>query len=238
MRTFIAALFLTVAALCNGAHAQSRTGTFSIIPKIGTNISNMTNNDMFVDDLSSALKSKSKAGLVVGADLQYQATSNIAVSLGVGYSRQGYRYADYEVPGEVTDEYTEYEGITAPHHNIDYITVPLMLHGYVARNLAIGAGIQAAFIIDNKYSSESSSFKKYKNGMKEYSTVSEKYETEFGSEFLNKCDFSIPVSVSYEYANVIVAATYNFGLTSVTKKPLEQSKNKVLMFTAGYKFEL
>lgn len=240
MRKLTAAIFLIVAAIYNNVFAQSRTGTFSIIPKIGTNISNATNNDLMtsVDDLSPTLKSKSKAGLVFGADVQYQATDNIAISAGVGFSRQGYRYADYEVPGTVTDEYTEFEGITDCHHNLDYITVPLMLHGYVARNLAIGAGIQAAFIVDNKYSSESTSFKKYKNGMKEYETTSEKFETELGSEFLHKCDFSIPVSISYEYANVVVAATYNIGLTSFTKKPLEQSKNKVLMFTAGYKFDL
>lgn len=240
MRTLTAAIFLTAATLCSSTFAQSRTGTFSIIPKIGTNISNMTNNKFYIslDAQDLAVESKSKAGLVLGADMQYQATGNVAVSLGVGYSRQGYRYADYEVPVATTDEYTEYEGISDCHHNIDYVTIPLMLRCYVARNLAIGAGVQAAFIVDNKFASQSTSFKKYKNGMKEYDTTSEKSETEFGSEFLNKCDFSIPVSISYEYSNVVVAATYDFGLTSVTKSSLPKSRNKVIMFTAGYKFEL
>ena len=53
---------------------------------------------------------------------------------------------------------------------------------------------------------------------------------------LNSFDVSIPLSVAYEYSNVIVSASYNIGLRNVCKQT--DGKNTVIMFTAGYKFDL
>lgn len=233
----ITALLLIITAMTTiNASAQYRSGSFSIITKIGTNIAGVTGNELYVNDLSNRLESKTKAGLTFGLDVKYQATRNVAFTAGIGYSRQGYRYADYETPSETTDEYTLYEGISDHHHNIDYLTFPLMVHYYVAPRLAVAAGLQAAFIVNNKYSYETSTFKEYKSGMREYSTKSELHEEEMTSKVLNKTDFSIPLSISYEYMNVVVAATYNIGLSSFTKSPWQKSRNKVIMFTAGYCF--
>ena len=233
-KAIILLLAITSANIC--AYGQSRTGTFSIIPKIGTNISNATGNELFTDN--SVLKSKSKAGLAFGVDVQYQISKALAMSLGIGYSRQGYRYADYQSTVTTTDDYTEYEGVSDHHQNIDYLTMPLTLHCYVEPNLAIGVGIQTAFIIDSKYIYETSTFKEYGNGMREYTTNTLRHEVECTSAVLKKADFSIPLSVSYEYMNVVVAATYNIGLTNFNKSPLPKSKNKVISFTAGYRFSL
>lgn len=233
---------LSIACLAATAvQAQSQVGTFSITPKIGTNLSNWSSNDLYTDfdnSAASELKSKNKAGLVVGADVQYQASDVIAISAGVEYSRQGYRYDDYETKMSSTSEYDLYEGNSDTHHNIDYLNVPLMLKGYVARGLAIGAGVQAGFVVGNKYKWETSEFKEFPSGNREYSTTTEKHEGEWTSKSLNAFDLSIPLQVSYEYMNVVVAATYNIGVTSATKDPLPKSKNKVIKFTVGYKFDL
>lgn len=216
-------------------YGQSKSGTFSIIPKVGTNISNVTSNELLLQG-DIALKSKSKAGLVFGLDAQYQVSDQIAVSLGVGYSRQGYRYDDCEYKVTSTEDYDVYEGISDNHHNIDYLTVPLMVKGYVARGLSVGVGMQCGFILDNKMKYETSAFNVNRDGSREYTTRSEVTEVEWGKSMLNDFDVSIPLSVAYEYSNVVVTASYNIGLKDVFKQM--DGKNKVIMFTAGYKFDL
>ena len=216
-------------------YGQSKSGTISIIPKVGTNISNVTSNELLLQG-DIALKSKSKAGLVFGLDAQYQVSDQIAVSLGVGYSRQGYRYDDCEYKVTSTEDYDVYEGVSDNHHNIDYLTVPLMVKGYVTRGLSVGVGVQCGFILDNKMRYETSAFNVNRDGSREYTTRSEVTEEEWGKSMLNSFDVSIPLSVAYEYSNVVVTASYNIGLKDVFK-PLD-GKNKVIMFTAGYKFDL
>ena len=124
-------VMLMACVFCLNICGQSKSRTLSIIPKVGTNISNVTSNELFVQG-DMALKSKSKAGLVFGLDAQYQVSDQCAVSLGVGYSRQGYRYGDCEYKVTSTEDYDVYEGMSDNHHNIDYLTVPLMVRGYVA----------------------------------------------------------------------------------------------------------
>lgn len=216
-------------------YGQSKSGTISIIPKVGTNISNITSNELLLQG-DVALKSKSKAGLVFGLDAQCQVSDLIAVSLGVGYSRQGYRYDDCEYKVTSTEDYDVYEGISDNHHNIDYLTVPLMIKGYVARGLSVGVGVQCGFILDNKMKYETSAFNVNRDGSREYTTRSEVTEVEWGKSMLNDFDVSIPLSVAYEYSNVVVTASYNIGLKDVFKQM--DGKNKVIMFTAGYKFDL
>lgn len=216
-------------------YGQSKSGTISVIPKVGTNISNITSNELLLQG-DIALKSKSKSGLVFGLDAQYQVSDQIAVSLGVGYSRQGYRYDDCEYKVTSTEDYDVYEGISDNHHNIDYLTVPLMIKGYVARGLSVGVGVQCGFILDNKMKYETSAFNVNRDGSREYTTRSEVTEVEWGKSMLNDFDVSIPLSVAYEYSNVVVTASYNIGLKDVFKQM--DGKNKVIMFTAGYKFDL
>lgn len=216
-------------------YGQSKSGTISVIPKVGTNISNITSNELLLQG-DIALKSKSKSGLVFGLDAQYQVSDQIAVSLGVGYSRQGYRYDDCEYKVTSTEDYDVYEGISDNHHNVDYLTVPLMIKGYVARGLSVGVGVQCGFILDNKMKYETSAFNVNRDGSREYTTRSEVTEVEWGKSMLNDFDVSIPLSVAYEYSNVVVTASYNIGLKDVFKQM--DGKNKVIMFTAGYKFDL
>ena len=66
----------------------------------------------------------------------------------------------------------------------------------------------------------------------------------------NKVDFSIPLSIAYEFENGLTfEARYTGGLTNVIKESAiketgqrydieKDNKNEVFMLTVGYKFEL
>ncbi|MFC2264575.1 MAG: hypothetical protein ACFNM7_05030 [Prevotella conceptionensis] len=60
--------------------AQAESGTFSLQPKVGLNLSNILASDQNLD---------MKAGLVTGLELNYQINQLIALSFGGLYSQQG-----------------------------------------------------------------------------------------------------------------------------------------------------
>ena len=78
---FLSALF----AIVLSAQAQPRQGHFSVIPRIGVNFANITNNEVVVDlsQQDHTLKSRVKPGLLAGVDVEYQATDLLFASLGL-----------------------------------------------------------------------------------------------------------------------------------------------------------
>ena len=74
-------LFFAAAVLmCSlTAFAQSKEGTFSIQPKAGINISNLSNKD----------NAKVKLGFTAGAEAEYQLTKQLSLSAGALFSMQG-----------------------------------------------------------------------------------------------------------------------------------------------------
>lgn len=116
------------------------------------------------------------------------------------------------------------QGLTADRggsdvtYKMDYLNVPILVNCYVVKGLAVKLGIQPGFNINSK--------SKVEGGK---TTV----ETELDAKTL---DFSIPVGVSYEFANFQLDARYNWGLTKTVKHT--DWKNSVFQITLGYKFEL
>ena len=74
-----------------GAFAQQAAGTTTLQPKVGLNVSTIGDNDW-------------KAGFAAGAELQYQASSNLGVAVGALYSVQGYKAKDVKVAGMTIEE--------------------------------------------------------------------------------------------------------------------------------------
>lgn len=101
---------------------------------------------------------------------------------------------------------------------LDYINIPIMANVYVVKGLAVKLGIQPAFNVNSE-------FKVSRGGSSASTDIDAK-----------TFDFSIPVGVSYEYANFQLDARYNWGLT----KTFDDSdcKNSVFQITLGYKFDL
>lgn len=95
----------------------------------------------------------------------------------------------------------------------DYLNVPIMANCYIVKGLAVKLGIQPGFNINAKWGDA---------------------DIENAKTF----DFSIPVGLSYEFANIQLDARYNWGLTKILDAEGADSKNSVFQITLGYKFEL
>jgi hypothetical protein len=131
----------------------------------------------------------------------------------------------------------KYKDIDDAKVNAGYINIPVMAKFYVTKGLSLNAGVQLGFLTTAK--------EKYSNG-------GIKYDTDI-KELCNKTDFSIPLSIAYEFTNGLsFEARYNAGLTNFFKKDVinviedldgvrvrsEDNKNSAFMITVGYKFSL
>lgn len=214
--------------------AQQEVGTFSIVPRIGVSIANMTNNDFVSSNGSSSgqvIKSKYKTGLMAGADVEYQFHPVLSVSLGGYYSNQGSRYSNYNEGDEDTGEYI---GYSDHHTDLQYLNVPLMLNWYVAEGFALKAGVQVGLLLDSKQERDETPFTIGKDGTQ---THEDTKTVPFSTDYRNT-DISIPVGLSYEYMNVVLDARYNIGLTNLLDANVASSKNSVFTFSVGYRFSL
>ncbi len=230
----IIAMLLTVTL----ANAQSRQGTFSVIPRLGVTLSNISHETLTVADAPSlpsvADKGKTKAGMLAGADLQYQATPTVAVSVGAFYAKMGCRYDETDLSEAVAGNHQVYYH---NRYNLHYLSVPLMGHVYVAKGLAINAGVQASWLLDDKFIADVTEVTIGKDGSYTYTGQTEKYDEK--NPYTKKFEVAIPVGLSYEYMNVVLDVRYHLGLTNLYKSPIDNgNKNRGLVLSAGYKFDL
>ena len=241
---------LAIAALSAlGAFAQPKAGTISVIPKLGLNLSNLTNQDILYSSTNpeyqpTTIKSKFREGIVFGADVQYQRTDRFALSLGALYSKEGCRYSD------ISDSYKQnnirYVSLTADQHiAVDYLNIPLVAHFYVADNLALNAGVQLGIALSAHHKETLTSFKEHEDETIEYDKNQEgielnHYKADYDlAKFMKNTTVSIPVGVSYEYSNIVIDARYNIPVTKAGKaETYSNTKNKTFQFTVGYKFNL
>lgn len=117
---FIASFILATVS----SFAQRDTETWSIQPKLGINLANITNSSM-----------NPRLGLVIGAEAEYQATDIVSLSVGALYSPQGAK-ATYE-NNKITIK-------------MNYINFPALVNVYVAEGFAIKLGIQPGLLVNNK----------------------------------------------------------------------------------------
>lgn len=178
--------FMVAALMCSSvvAFAQHAVGSFNLQPKVGINVSTITNGGSLTEN---------KVGFVGGLEGEYQVNNLLSLSAAAIYSQQGYK-CDHKI--DFVDDKV----------GINYINVPIMANFYVVEGLALKAGVQPGFVVSD--------------------------DTEIAESF----DFSVPVGISYEYANFQLDARYNIGCTKVFKGTDE--KNSVFQVTLGYKFDL
>lgn len=177
-----------------GAFAQYSAGDFTIQPKIGLNCSNLT-------DYSEDGDTDWKAGLAVGVEAEYHIKHWFGISAGLMYSQQGTK-------GELTSN-------KDAKLNMDYLNVPILANFYVAKGLALKAGVQPGFKVSSKV---------------KYDGVS------VDADGVKSTDWSMPIGISYEYAGFVLDARYTLGLTDAIKNV--DAKNQVFQLTFGYKFKL
>ena len=202
-------MMMAVALLMTvAASAQPEAGTFSIQPKVGMNISKLTKFD----------DSKAKVGFAFGVEGMYQISDRFGLSAGIMYSMQGAKRK-----GIAVDENGVYGDYTMKA-KMNYINIPILANFYVVKGLAVKAGIQPGFLVSKKWGLDSTFG--MVNGIVDGAKI----------DGTKAFDFSIPVGISYEFANVVLDARYAFGLTKVASDT--KSKNSVFQLTLGYKFNL
>ena len=206
-RTFLAA---ALAALCVvSAQAQGAVGSFSLKPMVGGTLTDIVGSD--------AEGTKMKVGFVGGAELSYQVAPQIAISGGALYAMQGC----------VMDQ--QYD----PKMKLEYLNIPFLVNYYVAKGLAIKAGVQPGFLMKAETSASS-------NGISADIDVKDLYY---------KVDVAIPVGVSYEVSNFVIDARYCFGLMKIAKThgtvmgqmihdERNNVRNSMFMLTVGYNIPL
>lgn len=169
-----------------GAFAQYSAGDITIQPKVGLNCASVT------DDVDGDYKT----GFAIGAEAEYHINKLIGISGGLLYSTQGFKK-------ELRDN-------TNKTYSPGYLNIPVLINFYVAKGLAVKAGLQPGFMVS-------------KDDMDKLDDV-------------KTFDLSIPVGISYEFANICLDARYNAGVTKVFDHV--DGNNSVFQLTLGYKFKL
>ena len=256
---FLAALLMTASSVC----AQQKAGTFSITPKIGVTASNFSGNMPLTVAYAISTQmslsesgvfhtlseenfpemgaigfneSKNKFGFTAGVETQYQFSKIIGLSLGVFYTQQG---ASYDTKGY---SYTSKGGVKVAINdnlkvNLNCVTMPILANVYIWKGLAVKAGLQPELAVSKKTGGDVTISYQGQSLSAVHSDVEE----------IKSFSLSVPVGVSYEYNNIVADLRYNIGVTDLRKdgdagwiggNSSSTSKNRTLLFTVGYKFEL
>lgn len=213
--------------------AQPSAGSFSLIPRLGVNFANMTNDEVVVDLMQQehTLKSRIKPGLMVGFDAEYQATNDLFMSLGLQYSRQGSRFPDFErKDGELVEGYSDW------HTDLDYLNVPLLFGYRIAKGFSVKAGLQLGLLLGGKEKMSYTDITILDGGTRKQGNAVPR-ETDV-KDVYKSVDLSIPLALSYEFENVILDARYNFGLTRIHQLDVVKSRNSVIQLSVGYRFQV
>lgn len=121
-------LMAVMALATVSSFAQHAVGTFTIQPKVGLNLANVTKGDGDI-----------RVGAVAGAEFEYQVSDIFSLSAGALYSMQGCK--------------NNIEGVDATV-KLDYINIPILANVYLAKGLAVKLGIQPGFNVTSKVSAE------------------------------------------------------------------------------------
>ena len=227
MKQIITLAFLSAISLAS--FAQSEAGTWSVIPHVGVSIASLTHQSGGIevgDNQSQELKPQGRPGFTGGVDVIYQAYDNVGLSIGLSYVQAGCKYKDVDDNGVIWHDH---------YDRMDYISVPLLAHSYIAPGLSINVGVAPSFLIYGKYHAGMLSYDLDADGHR--TNVQEGVMDIDTKKGLRNFTLSIPVGISYEYENVVLDARYNVGMLNVYKHGLS-ARNKVFEVSVGYKFDL
>nr|WP_315088424.1 porin family protein [uncultured Prevotella sp.] len=227
MKRIITLAFLSAISLAS--FAQSKAGTWSVIPHVGVSIASLTHQSGGIevgDNQSQELKPQARPGFTGGVDVMYQASDNVGLSIGLSYVQAGCKYKDVDDNGVTWHDH---------YDRMNYISVPLVAHSYIAPGLSINVGVAPSFLIYGNYHAGMQTYDVDTDGHR--TNVKEAEIDQDIKKGLRNFTLSIPVGISYEYENVVLDARYNVGMLNVYKHGLT-ARNKVFEVSVGYKFDL
>lgn len=163
-------------------------------------------------DLTGEDDTKMKVSLTYGIEMEYYVSDNFSLAGGFLYTNQGTKFSSSD------DKLNNF-----------YFAVPLTANYYVLPGFAIKAGLQLAYRV--------------KTNMKvDGKTIDLDRTVDYLSTYyqdndikISKFDLSIPVGLSYEFANITLDARYNFGLTKLFLNVDDNTRNRMIVVTLGYK---
>lgn len=213
MKRFFTSLVLATCALIG--YAQQPTGTLSVKPFVGATF---TKQQPITND-----KVDMKAGIVAGAELEYQILEKASIAGGVQFLTQGSRAKQTSDDGSY---------IVRKSLNAESISIPFTFNYYVIPNLAIKAGVEC------NIPTRTQMIYKQNEG---------KFPHDLTIE-LTRFLVSLPIGVSYEYNNFVLDARYSLPLSNISKGrymaldsvgefPLN-GKFHTFQITLGYKFNI
>ena len=115
MKKLVLLLTLTMVSLT--VSAQREPYSVSLRTFAGVNFTN-------INKVSTEFTPKSKAGFLIGAELEYQMDRTFAISGGLNYRQQGFKAGGENI-------------------GLDYLTLPILFHAYFLHGFGLHAGIQA-----------------------------------------------------------------------------------------------
>lgn len=247
--------FMLVSGVMTNAGAQKReAGEWSIIPKVGVNLSKLTGDKIWLGaDASNYVNSSYKLGYEGGVDVEYMVHDRIGVTVGAMYAMQSEKFKDYHIGekragSENLYEFSKFENTRV---NFGFLNVPVKCNVYLTDNFALKAGVQLGFMLSAKfkYNVVSGLYDKLNPGNIIYYDAdgnpaqegSDVYLAEEidAKESYKHFDVSIPVGFSYEYENVIVEAQYRIGLSKLNLDGYaDKLRGSVFSVTVGYRLGL
>ncbi len=212
---------------------RSAPGTFSITPKVGLNVSILSNDgygrlytiktDKHTNDFVKA-ETECAVGVAAGVEVGYQFTRRFALTAGVIYSQQGAQ----------RDKADGWNGASfhvddQSHLDLDYLNIPVLANFYLWRGLSLKVGLQPGILLSAKDHLKVDGGGKAE-GAKDHRTLDVKSRC-------NAIDLAIPVGISYEFdSGIMLDGRFNLGVNDLYKH--STGKNVVLQLTVGYKFRL
>lgn len=218
------------------AAAQREAGRFSLVPRVGVSLSNLTDTEFLTDvESNSTVKSRFKAGMAAGADIEYAATEKMGIAVGAYYAMQGYRYPDLKTfhDGQFNADIRNYRA------NMAYLNLPVVLFGYVFPHLAIKAGVEFGINLSSKLNEDNRVW--YDTPGDQAKQSDYKNTVTDMKDITRRTIISVPVGLSYEYRNFVLDARYNLGMTKVYDglfSEVVKSKNRSIVITLGYRLDL
>lgn len=164
----------------------------------------------------------SRTGFHIGGLVEIPVTEMFSIQPEVLYTAQG---AKTQSRGTILGTSYDYE-VTS---KLDYIQVPVMAKVYVVDGLALEAGPQIAFLVNDEVD--------YKGNLGPYEASG---EGDINSDELSTVDFSLGAGASYRLPmGLFFGARYNFGLSNVNDSDTADDykiHNNVLQVSVGYSF--
>ncbi|MBQ7420793.1 MAG: PorT family protein [Prevotella sp.] len=232
-RLIVSAIIMVIVSF--NAIAQKEPGTTTIYPRIGLNLSKMSEDVIYTTANNWSdytIKPKFKLGLTVGAEVQHQFSTFTGASIGLLYSQQGTGYSDHESEGT-----TEYWRITDWKTTLHYLNMPILLVENIGYSgFSVKAGIQPGLLLDAR-SKNSEEYGNIVDGYRVRDDASSSTEGDVKDAFRH-FDLSVPIGIAYERNNFAIDLRYNIGLLKQYKYFDEHVRNQSIVLTFGYGLDL